>query len=129
MNEPFNVDLGFVIDREGRNIPTSLQTEQWQGETAYAVVFGRRNSPNEPFCLEQLFHYVLCEGFADFEILHEERSCLARIPAGEIRALVRRLMAKREIGPNTLSVTARALVTLSPTPPPSPAFDPSDCPF
>ncbi|MDQ1924692.1 hypothetical protein [Massilia pseudoviolaceinigra] len=129
MSAPLFIDLGYVIDREGKKVPASFQTEQWQGMTEYVVVLGQKNRPNEPFLLDQFFDYLLSDGLSDFEILHEERSCLAFIPAGEIRALIRRLMAQRQVGLDTLSITAHAQVSIVPTPPPGPAFDPSDRPF
>lgn len=89
MADKFFVDLGHVVDRGGRNVPTGMRAEQWGSETVYVIVFGE--SPSG-YWLKVLFDYVLRDGLSDFEILREDsEEVVYLIPAGEIRALVRKI--------------------------------------
>jgi len=105
MANKFFIDLGHVIDREGEKIAVSMQTEQWGDETVYGVAFNELNNPNELFAFGTLFDFVLRDGLRDFEIFSETMSTIPTcIPAGEIRALVRRILGPHEFEKQVFTV-------------------------
>lgn len=112
MNEPISIDLGSVIDRAGKKIAARLITQQFGGQPEYAVMLGQSRAGG--FLLPVLFDYVLSDGLSDFEITHDEWPELdARVPAGEIRALVRRLMGDHIVGGKRLTIDFDARVSLT----------------
>ena len=124
MSEPFFIDLGFVIDREGNKVAASMRTEQWGAETVYVVALGESKAGG--YCLSVLFGYVLRDGLCDFEILHDDYPIIEHvIPAGEIRALVRRLMGRQhKVGSANLVVHLDSQVFLA-----EPRPGDLECPF
>jgi hypothetical protein len=91
MSEPFFLNLGFVIDREGNKVAASMRTEQWGAETVHVVALGETKA--DGYWLSTLFRYVLRDGLSDFEVLRDDCPLVAHfIPAGEMRSLVRRIM-------------------------------------
>lgn len=112
MSEPFFLDLGFVIDREGNKVAASMRTEQWGAETVPVVALGETKA--EGYWLSTLFRYVLRDGLSDFEVLRDDCPLVAHaIPAGEMRSLVRRIMGnEHKVGTMRLSIRLDAQVFL-----------------
>lgn len=100
----FFIDLGHVVDRDGRQVAASMRTEQWGTETEYVIALG--DSKSGGYLLSVLFGYVLRDGLSDFEILRDDCPLVQHaIPAGEMRALVRRLMGRpHKVGPAQMTV-------------------------
>ncbi|NHZ81849.1 hypothetical protein F2P44_21590 [Massilia sp. CCM 8695] len=98
MSSKFFIDLGHVIDLEGEKIAVSIQTQMWGDEIEYGVAFNELNNPNELFHFGSLFDFLLKGEEKDFEIISETRLCEPdRIPAEQIRSLVRRILKPHEL--------------------------------
>jgi hypothetical protein len=99
MAQPLIIDLGFVIDRDGEKIAATMHTQEWNGQAECVVALGEPNQPNAPFPLHILFDYTLRDGLKDFEILSDTMLTVPRrIPAGEMRSLMRRVMSQSAVG-------------------------------